>query len=338
MTIKFWFAILILNICFMRIEQSITELLYRYQCVTIPGFGAFLSETIPSQYFPDTQTFFPPKKLISFNLHIKNNDGLLANHLAQKEQVTYDVAVRFIAMIVEDWKALLNKKEVLVFEKVGKIILNQENNLVFTPFDLSNFYLESFGLSSLQSKSVVRFNENPSTVEEEIEVDNETIISEEEEDEVIVLNPVKQPKVWVRYAAAAVLVLGLTGVASGYFYKQKIEQDTQEVAQKVQEQVEQKIQEATFFIDNPLPAITLTLSAPVLNYHVVGGAFKEIENAETLVATLKEAGFDAEIGEINKFGLYPVFYGSYATNEEAVVELDVIKATQNPHAWILFSE
>uniref|UniRef100_UPI00404A56BC HU domain-containing protein n=1 Tax=Flavobacterium sp. TaxID=239 RepID=UPI00404A56BC len=321
----------------MRIEQSITELLYRYQCVTIPGFGAFLSETIPSQYFPDTQTFFPPKKLISFNLHIKNNDGLLANHLAQKEQVTYDVAVRFIAMIVEDWKALLNKKEVLVFEKVGKIILNQENNLVFTPFDLTNFYLESFGLSSLQSKSVIRFNENLSEAED-LAVKNETIITEEQDDEVIVLNPTNQPRVWVRYAAVAVLVLGLSGVASGYFYKQKVENDTKQVAQKVQEQVEQKIQEATFFIDNPLPAITLTLSSPVLNYHVVGGAFKEIENAETLVATLKEAGFDAKIGALNKFDLYPVFYGSYATNEEAVLELEAIKSAHNQQAWILFSE
>lgn len=320
----------------MRIEQSISELLYRYQCVTIPGFGAFLSETIPSQYFSDTQTFFPPKKLISFNLHIKNNDGLLANHLAQKEQVTYDVAVRFIAMVVEDWKVLLNKKEVLIFEKVGKIILNQENNLVFTPFDLTNFYLESFGLSSIQSKSVIRFNENPSVFEEEIEVENETVISED--DKAIVLNPSNQPKVWVRYAAAAVLVLGLSGVASGYFYKQKIENETQEVAQKVQEQVEQKIQEATFFIDNPLPAITLTMSSPVLNYHVVGGAFKEIENAETLVATLIEAGFDSKIGEQNKFGLYPVFYGSYATNEEAVLKLEAIKSTHNQQAWIFFSE
>ena len=28
----------------MKIEQYISQLLYRYQCVTVPGFGAFLTE------------------------------------------------------------------------------------------------------------------------------------------------------------------------------------------------------------------------------------------------------------------------------------------------------
>ena len=28
----------------MKIEQYISQLLYRYQCVTVPGFGAFLTD------------------------------------------------------------------------------------------------------------------------------------------------------------------------------------------------------------------------------------------------------------------------------------------------------
>ncbi|HQV36445.1 MAG TPA: SPOR domain-containing protein, partial [Flavobacterium sp.] len=62
----------------MRIEQHISQLLYRYQCVTVPGFGAFLTENRSAQLVQDTNTFYPPKKVLSFNFHLKNNDGLLA--------------------------------------------------------------------------------------------------------------------------------------------------------------------------------------------------------------------------------------------------------------------
>jgi hypothetical protein len=33
------------------------------------------------------QIHFPPKKMISFNANLKNNDGLLANHIAQSENL-----------------------------------------------------------------------------------------------------------------------------------------------------------------------------------------------------------------------------------------------------------
>ena len=76
----------------MKIEQYISQLLYRYQCVTVPGFGAFLTEFQSAQLDNNSDSFYPPKKLISFNPFIKNNDGLLANHLAQIEKINYETA------------------------------------------------------------------------------------------------------------------------------------------------------------------------------------------------------------------------------------------------------
>ena len=67
----------------MNIEPYIAQLLYSYQCVTIPGFGAFLTEIQSAQLVESSNSFFPPKKMISFNAYLKNNDGLLANHIAQ---------------------------------------------------------------------------------------------------------------------------------------------------------------------------------------------------------------------------------------------------------------
>jgi 2',3'-cyclic-nucleotide 2'-phosphodiesterase (5'-nucleotidase family) len=71
----------------MKIEQYISQLLFRYQCVTVPGFGAFLTEFQSAQLDENSHSFYPPKKMVSFNPFIKNNDGLLANHLAQAEKI-----------------------------------------------------------------------------------------------------------------------------------------------------------------------------------------------------------------------------------------------------------
>ena len=80
----------------MKIEQYISQLLYRYQCVTVPGFGAFLTEIQSAQLHESSNSFYPPKKMISFNSYLKNNDGLLANHIAQSEKTSYEYAVSAI--------------------------------------------------------------------------------------------------------------------------------------------------------------------------------------------------------------------------------------------------
>jgi len=49
MLIKFYHHHAMYNFVFMKIEQYISRLLYRYQCVTVPGFGAFLTEIQPAQ-------------------------------------------------------------------------------------------------------------------------------------------------------------------------------------------------------------------------------------------------------------------------------------------------
>ena len=54
----------------MKIEHHISQLLYRYQCVTVPGFGAFLTDTQSAQLHEGTHTFFPPKKVVSLYIRL----------------------------------------------------------------------------------------------------------------------------------------------------------------------------------------------------------------------------------------------------------------------------
>ena len=140
----------------MKIEHYISQLLYRHQCVTVPGFGAFLTEIQSADLHENTNSFYPPKKVISFNSHLKNNDGLLANHIAQIEKSTYENAVASIESEVVIWNSILQVNEKFTLKNIGELSLNSEKNLVFTPSENINYLKESFGLNSFVSPSIKR--------------------------------------------------------------------------------------------------------------------------------------------------------------------------------------
>jgi hypothetical protein len=62
----------------------------------VPGLGAFLTETQSAQWLRAQIHFSHLRKMISFNTNLKNNDGLLANHIASSEKISYNYAVNAI--------------------------------------------------------------------------------------------------------------------------------------------------------------------------------------------------------------------------------------------------
>jgi len=307
----------------MNIEPYIAQLLYRYQCVTVPGFGAFLTEIQSAQLIESSNSFFPPKKMISFNAYLKNNDGLLANHIAQAEKTSYEYAISAIQYEVFNWKKLLQENGLFSIKNVGNFSLNADKNLIFTPYDQTNYLTNSFGLSAFVSPMVKR-----EIFEQKIEA--------LEEDEVIVFTPERRrTSVYLKYAAIFVLGLGLTGAIAYPIYQQQIANETIIVEQSVQKQVQNKIQEATFFIKSPVPAVTLTVKEEKMSYHIMAGAFREERNAQKAFEKLSNQGYKARRIPQNKYGLFPVLYGSYATFPEAEKAKQEIQKTVNPDAWIL---
>lgn len=313
----------------MKIEQYISQLLYRYQCVTVPGFGAFLTEFQSAQLDKNAHSFYPPKKLISFNPFIKNNDGLLANHLAQTEKIGYEVAVNAIQNEVNDWKTKIQEIGRFSIKNIGEFTLNSEKNLVFTPADQINYLKESFGLSSFVSPSIKRevYKQEAEALEEKAP---------------IVFTPEKRRSFKaLKYAAVITISLSLAG-ALGYKlydnYLMQIEQETLLVQSNVQKKINQKIQEATFFIENPLPSVTLTVANEKMPYHVVAGVFRLESNAENAYESLVKLGFKAKRLPPNKHGLFPVLYGSYSSYAEARGAMKDIQKLDNKDAWLLIEE
>jgi len=319
----------------MKIEQYISQLLYRYQCVTVPGFGAFLTENHSARIDENTNSFFPPSKLISFNPYIKNNDGLLANHLAQAEKISYEVAITIIQNEVTIWKEKIQEIGQFSIKNIGGFRLNSEKNIVFVPAEQINYLKESFGLSNYISPSVQR--------ETLREIYKEQVEAIEEIAPIAITPERRNNKNWLKYAAVFLLTAGVSGAVGFKLYKNyenQVAQETILVETNVQKKVNQKIQEATFFIENPLPSVTLTVpkSEDKQPYHVVAGAFRIENNAENAYKTLLRLGFKAKRLAPNKHGLHPVLYGSFSSYAEAHNAMKDIKKLDNKDAWLLIEE
>lgn len=330
----------------MKIEKYISGLLYRYQCVTVPGFGAFLTEWQSAQIAEAQNSFIPPRKTISFNANIKTNDGLLANHVALQEKISYENALAKIQAQVLFWSEKLQNKENITLENIGEIHSNSENNWVFTPNSAINYLTDSFGLAGFNSPEIVRENISlektvtdnivPQEIENEV-VAIETSIEEEKAETPVVALPNKTNTTnWLKYAAAAIVLVSVGTYGYKMYYDFTINQKTLLVQQAVQEKVNQKLQEATFVLPNPIKAVDLTLEATInpKKYHLIANAFRSRANAEKHQKTLQQQGFSSILFKSKRYELYNVTYGSFSTIEKAEAMKDSLKTTGVTNLWL----
>jgi nucleoid DNA-binding protein len=310
----------------MQLETYISDLLYRYDCVTVPEFGAFLSNRVSAKMHESTSTFYPPKKVLSFNEQLQNNDGLLANYIAEVEKIPYASANDKISKQVKTIKSHLIEGETIPFENIGELVLNTEGKIVFNPSNHINYLTDAFGLSHFTSLDIKRevYKEEAETIEEVAP---------------IVLTPEKRSnRNWLKYAAAAVVVLGLGGFGAAKYYSNTIENHNQLAQEEANAQLDAKVQEATFIISNPLPAATLSLEKQTGNYHIVAGAFRVEANSDKKVEQLKSLGYKAKTIGKNRYGLYEVIYESFETRLEAHKALYKIRNEHNKDAWLLIKK
>ena len=306
----------------MQLETYISDLLYRYECVTIPDFGAFLTQNTSATINEESNTFYAPKKVMSFNEQIQKNDGLLAHYIADIEKIPFESANKKIAKRVKILKSYLTQGETLTFKNIGEITFNSEGKILFEPSYHLNYLTDSFGLSQFVSPKVTRevFKEDVEAIEKVVPI---TVTPEK-----------RKAKPYFKYAAVALIALTLGGFVASNFYTNKIEQHNQIAQEEATKLLDTKIQQATFNL-NPLPAITLNVTKQTGNYHIVAGAFRIEENCNKKIAQLKADGFSARKIGVNKYGLHQVVYGSYETGKEALNAIREIRKNHNKDAWLL---
>lgn len=289
----------------MNLDKYIEDLLYRNECVVIPNFGAFIT-SVNSANLNNEGVFTPPSKSISFNKKIKKNDGVLANYIAELNDISFDEAMKLIKLNVSNFNNdILNKKDI-VFSKVGVISI-KKGLTEFTSYTNVNYLKDSYGLSSVSSSFIKR-------------------------------NKKKVPfSNFSKYAAA--LIVGL--LISSFVYNNELNKIAQKniiAYQQADLLIEKEIQKATFVIENPLPLVKMIVKENIGGFHVVAGSFSVEENSFTRLKQLKNKGYKArKIGQ-NKFGLFQVAYSSFHTRSDADIALEQIRISDNQAAWILNKE
>ncbi|MFD1615917.1 HU domain-containing protein [Gelatiniphilus marinus] len=313
----------------MQLETYISDLLYRYECVTIPEFGSFLTHRVSASINDSNNMFNPPKKAVSFNEQIQQNDGLLAHYIADVEKIPFEIATKKIAKRVKILKSYLTEGETLTFNNIGELVFNNEGKILFEPTYKLNYLTDSFGLSQFISPSVTRevYKKEVDQIENVIPL---TVTPKKSTS----AGSATTKRPYLKYAAVALVALTLGGFAASNFYVNQIETHNQLAQEAASKQLDTKIQQATFSL-NPLPAITLNVTKQTGNYHIVAGAFRVEENCNKIIAQLKKEGFNARTIGVNKYGLHEVVYASYQTGKEALKAIREIRKTHNKNAWLL---
>lgn len=140
----------------MKVDHHISELLFDHDCVIVPSFGGFLASYRHAKIHPTQHTFSPPSKKIAFNVFLKQNDGLLANHIAGVEKRSYPDALQEIQFFVNQCEKDLSEGRQITLDRVGTLYYDGEKNLQFEPFKNINYLRDAFGFSTVQYLPVKR--------------------------------------------------------------------------------------------------------------------------------------------------------------------------------------
>ena len=310
----------------MQITTYINDLLYRYECLIIPGFGALLTQHQSAKIDRKNQTFYPPSKTLSFNRQLQTNDGLLANYIASVEKCSYETSLQKLRNYTGKLSLQLSEREVVSLSNIGDFYLNTENSVQFTPSSKQNFSTASFGLTSFVSPKVTR------------EVDKETVEALEEKVPVYITPERRTKNSYLKYAAIALVAISIAGFSGMKLYEGEVQKYNFAEKQKANSIVENQIQEATFSFENPLPILNITFKKQTGKYHIIAGAFRVESNADKKIQQLREKGFTPTLIGVNKYGLHQVAYESFQERLDALKNLRKIKNTQNPDAWLLVKE
>ncbi len=316
---------------FKNLETYISELLYRYNIVVLPGLGAFIGRRKPAMVDKTEGIFQPPSKEISFNVLIRKDDGLLINHVASKEHVTKEKARDFVQQEISAWKNELNRTKNLRLENIGFFNLI-DDKIIFTPHTGINHLPEAFGLNDFIHKpeKQVLLNTEYSSEQKEFSEPFPTPVSS-----IGSTTPGRRQDgshKWIKYAAAAAIAISL--LWGGYHLKDNFYSHR-----------EVRIQQATYQIPDKFPEIIIPLEQDQTHqtteknntdksYHIIIGAFKNYNNATRLVENLKAQGIDASIPGQNPNGLYYVSFTSFTNKSQAEILAKRI-GSEYPGAWVL---
>lgn len=312
------------------IEYYISQLLYKNDCVIVMNFGGFVCSSISANLNKKTGILTPPNKSILFNPQLKDNDGLLINHIAQSEGISQEDSKINLLKFVEQSLKNLNKFKSCRFEEIGLFTLNSDKNIIFTQDLKTNYNLNAFGFQDIINNKITR--------------DNSEIIEES-----LKLIKKKNNFTTKRLLKAAAIIIPLIGISflsitqedrinNIYtqianvnpisFKKDNVtvlkDQGNKEI--KIKQEIQPEI------INNEVSQVFKEVIIPSQKFYIIAGAFSIEKNAKKLKNRLNSWNYNSSIIKNDK--MMRVSYDSFDSKEQALILLSKIRK-ENPQAWIL---
>lgn len=349
------------------IDQHISQLLYKHECVIVPEFGAFITRDHSAEINQATHMMRPPSKRVSFNKHITQNDGLLANFVARTEKVSYSAALDGIAVSVRSWNRMLKSGKKIILEGVGRLYLDDQGKIQFNPQIDLNYNRGFYGLSIFRAELISREVEIQKGIEKVISSAAPKKERKAKSTKVRSIAPTAGDKKRSRRGLGWAAVLGPVAalLIAGSFYQNSLEDELngyaninpfkgfrlfehKPVTQTSNEGVKEEVKTISFQeaeqltqnaieetpikaeVETSVKAFDKEVAKP---FKIVVGSFKDQVNAQEFIDELTAKGYDAFMAD-GDTRYNRVAVQRFATRAEADVALQNIKQEINPGAWV----
>jgi len=348
------------------ITRHLADLLYHNECVIVPGLGGFIKAYNPARIIHTTHHFFPPSGSIAFNAGLSANDGLLGNYIASVENKSYREAISEIHLWVEKCHETLKRGDNLLLDGIGELFLNASGRIEFKPSKATNFNADSFGLPVFFAtvadsepiavpevqprKRAYRGAKLGRLVPETLKwaavlapfigfalwgTFNGNLINNYVHNYTgmyswVRSTPGKTAPVSINTLPAKVSVTTPEPLLSpaGILAENNISYNPNVVSYA-------ELAKHNIVITEPTQVAETQTVVTGQKYHVIGGAFRDHNNALKLIAILQEQGYPAAVVDTTPGGLYVVSMEGFNDYSEATTQLEEIKKAGFSGSWIL---
>jgi cell division septation protein DedD len=334
----------------MEATRYISELLEQHDCVIIPGLGGFIGSYHPAAIHPLYHTFQPPYKKLLFNINLRHNDGLLSDHIARKEQITFAEANEMVRKFAEECLLKLKQNRQVLIRDVGRLFMGQEGTIQFDQDLRHNLLAESYGLQPFFSVPVKK-----AAAKETVAAAEKAAVTRR-----MTKRALYRPLKWAAILALPVgiaIMLSITGYdhirTTGMTYADVLSSISVRLspfssAEKKAEPtpVKKSLPQLPAVSANKPQAISqpatsavqsenTVIAASEFPYAVIVGAFRIEENATNLIARLRGEGLPALLYDVTPGGLHRVASGTFSGRAEALAALHSIRLQGFEGAWLL---
>jgi len=314
-----------------KIITYLKEQISLNECIILPNFGGFETEYSPSIFDKSSGKIIPPHKKIKFIEEYKKDNGYLANYIAQKENCSRDEAYALLTKFIEEIKKEINTKGEFNLSNIGKFKKIGEK-IHFYPNNEELFYLDSFGLPSIELKEFNNIQTDSITYKNNFE--NKSVVDKklpEFKPTNFNINKKKFSLFWI-FVVILLIIIVISLVI--ILYNLKNTKILDEIIIRTQKSSIYKNEISVTEKKTEFQNHENLIKNSDTTYYIVAGSYRYLKYAEELYHELKNKGLNPSI-ILTDGKIYRVIVDKFTNKEDAIKKSKILQQNTLYHIWIL---